>query len=179
MKRFGIALCFLFALALTGCTEKKPESVQSTESADITESVEMTSVSQESHIDEAEAMNPTAVAVVTVGDRAFTIELEGNSSADAFFEKLKESPATVEMHDFGSFEKVGDLPWELPRNDKEITTEPGDLILYEGNKITIYYAENTWNFTRLGRLNAEPEEILEFFGGKDDITAEFWLEWTE
>ena len=185
MKRFGIALCLLFALALAGCTEKKPEStqstesIQSTESVDSTESIEMTSVSQESHIDENEAMTPTAIVVVTVGDRAFTVDLDGNSSAEAFYEKLKEDPVKVEMHDYGNFEKVGDLPWELPRNDKEITTEPGDLILYQGNQITVYYAENTWNFKRLGRLNAEPEEILEFFGGKDDITAEFWLEWTE
>lgn len=177
MKKLWIALCFLFTLALVGCTEKKPES---TESVSSTESVEMTSVSQEeSHISEIEDMTPTAIVVVTVGDRVFSVEMDGNSSADAFYEKLKENPVTIEMHDYGNFEKVGELPWELPRNDRKITTEPGDLILYEGNQITVYYAENTYNFTKLGRLNAEPEEILEAFGGKDNITAEFWLEWTE
>ena len=78
-----------------------------------------------------------------------------------------------------SFEKVGDLPWELPRNDEKITTKPGDLILYQGNQLTVYYAENTWEFTKLGSLNAEEDEIVEAFGGKDDITVEFFLEWTE
>lgn len=83
------------------------------------------------------------------------------------------------MHDYGSFEKVGNLPWKLPTNDEEITTEPGDLILYQGDKITVYYDENTWNFTKLGRLNATSEEIKEVFGDKDEITASFFLEWTE
>ncbi len=124
-------------------------------------------------------MEPNAFVELRTGDRCFSVELADNSSADAFFEKLRTENIEVQMHDYGDFEKVGDLPWDLPTNDEEITTEPGDLILYQGNKITVYYDENTWTFTRLGRLNAEPEEIKEAFGGKDDITAEFFLEWTE
>ena len=119
-------------------------------------------------------MPPNAFVVLRTGDNCFSVELADNSSADAFLEKLKSEEIEVQMHDYGNFEKVGDLPWDLPTNDEEITTEPGDLILYQGNKITVYYDENTWNFTRLGRLNAEPEEIKEAFGGKDDITAEFF-----
>ena len=53
------------------------------------------------------------------------------------------------MHDYGGFEKVGDLPWDITRNDEEITTVPGELIPYQGNQITVYYGENTWNFTKL------------------------------
>ncbi len=130
-------------------------------------------------IDDQDDMTPNAFVTVKVGDQFFSVDLDGNSSADAFFEKLKEGDIEVEMHDYGNFEKVGELPWELPTNDEEITTKPGDLILYQGNKITVYYDENTWNFTRLGRLNGTPEEIKEVFGGEDDVTAEFFLEWTE
>ena len=100
-----------------------------------------------------------------------------------FLEKISKEQLTVDMHDYGNFEKVGDLPWELPANDEKITTKPGDIILYQGNKITIYYDENTWNFTKLGRLSGgTPEDIKEWkrvFGGDDDITAEFFVEWTE
>lgn len=128
---------------------------------------------------EAEDMTPSAILTVSVGDRFFSVDLENNTSAEAFFEKIKEGSISVNLQDYGNFEKVGDLPWELPRNDVSITTLPGDLILYQGNKITIYYAENTWTFTRLGKLNASEEEILEAFGGKEDITVEFNLEWTE
>lgn len=124
-------------------------------------------------------MTPSAIVVLRVGDNFFTVEMEGNSSADVFYEKLRNEDISIEMHDYGGFEKVGDLPWTLPTNDEEITTEPGDLILYHGNKITVYYDENKWNFTKLGRLNATADEIQEVFGGKDNITAEFFLEWTE
>lgn len=124
-------------------------------------------------------MTPSAIVVMRVGDNAFSVYMQDNSSADAFYEKLREEDISIEMHDYGGFEKVGELPWRLPANDEEISTEPGDLILYQGNKITVYYDENKWNFTKLGRLNAEADEIQEVFGGKEDITAEFFLEWTE
>ena len=72
-----------------------------------------------------------------------------NSSADAFLELLKSGDVTIDMHDYGSFEKVGPLGTPLPRNDEQITTAPGDVILYQGNQVTIYYDVNTWSFTRL------------------------------
>ena len=128
---------------------------------------------------ETENMDPMPVVQVVTGDTFFTINLEDNSSAEEFLDKLKKDALTIKMSDFGGFEKVGDLPWSITTNDTEITTEPGDLILYQGDKITIYYGENTWNFTKLGRLNAEPEEIVAAFGGEEDITAEFSVEWTE
>ena len=129
--------------------------------------------------EEPDEMTPTATLVVNVGDRTFSVSLENNSSADAFFEKLKTGNVKIEMNDYGNFEKVGDLPWSLPTNDTNITTNPGDLILYQGNKITIYYDENTWDFTKLGTLNASEEEIREAFGGVENITVDFYLEWTE
>ena len=126
-----------------------------------------------------EDMTPMAIPVVSVGDSFFTIDLENNASAEEFFEKIKKETIHIEMHDYGSFEKVGELPWSITRNDKDITTQPGDLILDQGNQITIYYAENTWNCTKLGRLNGTEEEIKEAFGGKENIIADFFAEWTE
>ena len=134
---------------------------------------------QTASTDEKEDMTPTPILGVIVGDSVFTIYTEDNSSTKAFIEEVNHGNVQIDMHDYGNFEKVGDLPWDLPTNDEEITTVPGDVILYQGNKITIYYDENTWNFTKLGNINATPEEIREAFGGKDDITAEFFVEWTE
>ena len=132
---------------------------------------------------EEDDMSPMPIIEVRVGDSFFTIDLEDNSSSKAFLEKIKKDNLVVDMHDYGRFEKVGDLPWELPTNDEEITTKPGDIILYQGNKITIYYDENTWNFTKLGELSGGTDEDIaewkEVFGGKDDIKAEFFVEWTE
>ena len=124
-------------------------------------------------------MDPVAIPGLRIGDRYYSIELEGNSSAEAFFEKIKEETLTIDMHDYGSFEKVGDLPWELPTNDEEITTKPGDIILYQGNKLTIYYDENTWNFTKIGQIpDVDAEELREVLGD-GNVTVEFSVEWTE
>ena len=108
--------------------------------------------------------DPYPVLAFDVGDRTFLAKLEDNSSVDDLISKLPVSGIGITMSDYGGFEKVGDLPFELTTNDTDITTVPGDVILYQGNKITVYYGENTWNFTKLGHIDASREELLEAFG---------------
>ena len=67
----------------------------------------------------------------------------------------------------GSFEKVGSLGTDLPRNDEDITTTTGDVILYQGNQITIYYDENRWNFTKLGHIDIGQDELKTILGSGD------------
>lgn len=125
------------------------------------------------------AMEPVPTLAIEVGDKLFYAALEDNSSAEALAEKLSEGPVTLELHDYGNFEKVGPLPWELPRNDETITTQPGDVILYQGNQITIYYDENTWDFTKLARIDGATKESLLAALGPDNVTVTLWIEWSE
>lgn len=110
-----------------------------------------------------------------IGDEALTILPSGNSSSDAFIVLLQNGDVTVDMHDYGNFEKVGPLGTSLPRNDEPITTEPGDVILYQGNQITIYYDVNSWNFTRLGKVQDKTQEELKTFLGNDSVSIRFSL----
>ena len=121
----------------------------------------------------------TYSVVVTIGNRSFVVEMEHNSSAEALVEKLKTNMLKLNMSDYGNFEKVANLPWELPTNDESITTVPGDVILYQGNKLTIYYDENTWEFTRIGHISGVTQDELKSLLGDGDVTVEFWLEWSE
>ena len=107
------------------------------------------------------------------GNHTLTATLADNSSATAFYELLKKRAVTVDMHDYGSFEKVGSLGTSLPRNDSQITTEAGDIILYQGNQITIYYDTNSWNFTRLGKIDGTTQAELKKILGKGNVTAVF------
>lgn len=127
----------------------------------------------------AEAVMPRADLVVEIGNKTFYAEPEDNSSGEAFIEQLTTGSLTVEMHDYGGFEKVGPLPFELPTNDEQITTQPGDVILYQGNQITIYYDENTWNFTRIAKISGVTKESLLEALGDGDVTVTFRLEWSE
>ena len=109
------------------------------------------------------------------GSHTLTATLADNSSAHAFYKLLQKESVTIDMHDYGSFEKVGSLPSSLPRNDTQITTESGDIILYQGNQITIYYDTNSWNFTRLGRVDGVTKSELKQSLGKENVTAVFQL----
>lgn len=113
---------------------------------------------------------------ITVGDTAFTAVLADNSSAEALKELLAEGPLTIDMSDYGNMEKVDPIGTSLPRNDEQITTGAGDIILYQGNSLVIYYDTNSWNFTMIGKIDGVTrEELLDAFGN-GGVTVTFSLE---
>lgn len=109
----------------------------------------------------------TRMFYIHVNGTVLTVNAENNSSAKALIALLETSDITVSMHDYGSFEKVGPLGADLPRNDEDITTSAGDVILYQGNQITIYYDENRWDFTRLGHIDTDQNELKTILGSGD------------
>ncbi len=110
-------------------------------------------------------MMETNMMDIKIGDHVLTATLVENTSVAALKEALSNGPITINMRDYGSMEKVGSLGMDLPRNDEQITTQAGDLILYQGNAFVIYYAPNSWNFTRLGKINhVTAEELREILG---------------
>ena len=122
---------------------------------------------------------PTATLAIETEGRIFYAAFADNASAAAFRDRLNDGPLVLTLQDYGHFEKVGDLPWALEQSDEEITAVPGDVILYQGDKLSIYYDENTWTFTRLGRIeNVTREELLAAFG-EGDVTVTLYLEWSE
>lgn len=112
---------------------------------------------------------------IKVNGRILNVKLEENRSSLAFVEKLKEGDITIQAHDYGNFEKVGNLGFSLPTSDEDITTEAGDLILYQGNQITLYYDTNRWEFTKLGRVQNTSQKELKEILGKGDVEFTFSL----
>ena len=113
---------------------------------------------------------------ITVGDKILTAVLSDNSSADAFKEILSSGPLTIDMSDYGNMEKVGPIGQSLPTNDEQITTAAGDIILYMGNSLAIYYDTNSWNFTKLGKIQDITQEELKEILGADNVAVTFSLE---
>ena len=136
-----------------------------------------------SHSSQPEAQTKSSAQTETtvklkihVNDTTFTATLEENSSGKAFAEFLAQGDMTLDMHDYGSFEKVADLPRSFPRNDTQIDTDAGDIILYQGNSITIYYDKNSWSFTRLARIDNVSKKRLKEILGKGSVKATFSVE---
>lgn len=92
------------------------------------------------------------VIKLKVNNHVLKVKLESNSAAKALMKKLKKGDVTIYAEDYGGFEKVGDLGFSLPRSDKFITTSAGDIVLYEGDEISIFYNSNSWSYTKLGKI---------------------------
>lgn len=146
-------LCMLLALlVLSACSTGGDQTSSSQKAAPEQPSGQFPSSSDDASGQEVSALK------ITVGDYELLATFEDNPSARAFQELLAQGPLTVSMEDYGGFEKVGPLGTTLTRSDTSITTEPGDVILYQGNQITIYYGTNSWTFTRLAKID-DPTDL--------------------
>ncbi len=108
---------------------------------------------------------------LTINGTTLTATLEDNSSAQALKELLADGPITIDMRDYGNMEKVGSLGASLPTNNEQMNTQAGDIILYQGNQITIYYDTNSWSLTRLGKINNITAQELRTLLGSGDVSV--------
>ena len=118
--------------------------------------------------DEAQAQtikeeNMTEKMYITIGNQTLPVTLVKNNATEALMAALAANPITYEADDYGGFEKVGALGMSLPTNNQQLTTQAGDVILYSGNQIVLFYGSNSWSYTRLGRIEYESLEQLKSF----------------
>ena len=100
-----------------------------------------------------------------IENKAVTVEWENNASVNALMELCSETPLTIQMSMYGGFEQVGSIGANLPRDDKQTTTSAGDIVLYSGNQIVIFYGSNSWAYTRLGKIKGlSSYELAELLG---------------
>ena len=103
---------------------------------------------------------------LSVDGQEFVLDLADTRAARALAEKAAEGPVTVSTHSYGGFEQVGELPWSLPADDAETGTVPGDVMLYQGSQITIFYGSNAWSYTPLGKIReASADSLKDALGG--------------
>ena len=110
---------------------------------------------------------------VQIGDISFTATLEDNAATSELIEMMREEPITINMNDYSGFEKVGPLGRSLTTDNHQTTTSAGDIVLYSGNQIVMFYGSNSWSYTRIGKIDDLTgwEDAL----GSGSITAVFSL----
>lgn len=115
---------------------------------------------------ETEEMN----ILMKIGDEAVAVEWEDNESVSALTELLREQSLSIQMSMYGDFEQVGSFGKSLPREDEQTTTQAGDIVLYSGSQIVVFYGSNSWAYTRLGRITDKSTEELAELLGSGDVT---------
>ena len=185
----GLAVCMLL-ICLSACgsgnttpmsdTVSQPE--DTSKKADEQTSAETTISTAESKPEETQSETGTeteeepAVKTLTmkIGGTTVAVDWEENDSVKALTDLVKDRPLTIQMSMYGGFEQVGSIGTSLPRNDVQTTTRAGDIVLYSGNQIVVFYGSNSWSYTRLGHItDKSADELKSLLGNKDTtITIE-------
>ena len=99
------------------------------------------------------------------------VQWEDNESVEALKELVREAPLTIQVSMYGGFEQVGTIGSSLPRNDVQTTTAAGDIVLYSGNQIVVFYGSNSWAYTRLGHITDKTAAELAELLGNGNVTV--------
>lgn len=154
-------LAIMMVLSLCGCG--------GTESGSSEENGSTGTPGQESSVTHDE--EGTDMLLLEVNGQTLEVQLEDNEAARALKDLIGEAGLKLDLEEYGGFEKVGPLPESLPANDAQINTVPGDIVLYQGNQISLFYGENSWSYTKLGHVTdmdgAQLQEIL----GDGDVSV--------
>ncbi len=124
---------------------------------------------QLNNINEEHGINETMLQM-KIDDTAVAVDWEDNESVDALMRLCQESSLTIRMSMYGGFEQVGPIGQSLPGNDSQITTQAGDIVLYSGNQIVVFYGSNSWAYTRLGHISDKSAEEMAELLSNGDVT---------
>lgn len=118
--------------------------------------------SHEERSEQEDVLMPETIKI-TVSGKSLPVKIVENEATKALVAALREASITYEADDYGGFEKVGPLGRSLPTGNAQITTQPGDVILYSGNQIVLFYGSNSWSYTRIGKMEYGTLDELKSF----------------
>lgn len=132
---------------------------------------------QQQEVPQEESQMPDKIQI-TIDGKTLPVALENNAATKALVEALRAASITYTARDYGGFEKVGALGRSLPASDSQITTQAGDVILYSGNQLVLFYGSNSWSYTRIGKMEYGSMDALKSFlkAGEGDIRVTLSLE---
>ena len=110
-----------------------------------------------------------------IDDTEVEVEWEDNKAVEALKELASNGKLVIQMSMYGGFEQVGEIGSSLPRDDRQTVTSSGDIVLYSGDSIVIFYGSNSWSYTRLGRITDKTQAEMEDLLGAGDVTVTIYL----
>lgn len=131
---------------------------------------EQTTVEEQPQTEEQRQEEHNLSLQMMIGDTPVSVIWEDNEAVEALKELCRNAPLTISMSMYGGFEQVGSLGAALPRNDTQTTTSAGDIVLYSGDQIVVFYGSNSWAYTRLGHITDKTQQELTQLLSNGDIT---------
>ena len=114
--------------------------------------------------------------MMTIGDTPVSVVWEDGDAVEALRELCREKPLTIDMSMYGGFEQVGSIGTALPTADRQTTTSPGDIVLYSGDQLVVFYGSNAWAYTPLGHITDQSDSELTDLLSNGDTTVTISLE---
>jgi hypothetical protein len=108
--------------------------------------------------------------IMKIGDIKVNVDWENNQAVDALRNMAEKGDVIIQMSMYGGFEQVGSIGQSLPRNDEQTTTSSGDIVLYSGNQMVVFYGSNSWSYTRLGHISDKDEAGMTELLSNGDVT---------
>ncbi len=182
MKKVILASALLFLLsAISGCSGEIPAENESQSNIPAAIDSEPTG----SNSDSLQPSGATAAEtppeengdeqmnlILTINGKTLSAKFEDNAAAKALCERLSEGSLTLTLSEYGGFEKVGELGFSLPKSDERIEGKAGDILLYQGDKLTVFYGSNAWSYTKLATLT-DVDGLKDILGSGDvNVTLE-------
>lgn len=161
MKKILVLLLVIMMVLMAGCAEKEPEPGD-----DLTE-------------EQKNMVKVTYDMKMKIGDTEVSVDWEKNPAVDALAELTAGKWYEIPMSMYGGFEQVGAIGTELPAEDSETVTEAGDIVLYSGDQIVVFYGSNSWAYTRLGHIRGKSAEDMAELLGNGDVTISLMTEFSE
>lgn len=158
-KACSLLFICLLVLCLTACapndTQPTSESHTTGSGTILAENENNVSSAKNNTSDKTEEQNTMEqhTFYVTIEKNVFSATFADTVGAQALKNLLQEGPITINLRDYGGFEKVGALGQSLPTDNAQTTTQAGDIVLYQGNQMVLFYGSNSWSYTRLGKIN--------------------------
>lgn len=181
-KTASLVLCSVFLLFLLGgCAEKESHSSQETvmsetetSSTDNPAATEQPAPTEEASVPAETSPTEELTMMLRIDNTEISVQWEDNESVEALKDLIREAPLTINMSMYGGFEQVGSLGTSLPRNDVQTITEAGDIVLYSGNQIVVFYGSNSWAYTRLGHVELSAAEMSDLLS-HGDVTITLYV----
>ena len=147
MKKIIFTIFIIFGFSLLGCSNNNNNL------RDLDKTIETENPKNTGEMDSEES-----VFVMKIDNIVVDITWEKNDSVNELMEYAKNG-ITITMHQYGGFEQVGSIGKTITSNDSQITTNPGDVVLYSSNQIVIFFGTNSWSYTKLGHINMNQSEL--------------------